>query len=265
MTKNIFSLRSIANMFNLVGFAAVEDTPGGPADTAPAKTPVPPIEVPPGMVASAVKFNFKQRTIKGDGTPANPDKKLRKQPSVTANIPNFTGDYLVALFSDDSEDTSKARALVLDYANEIFREQAKSQFEDVIEGFGEDETQTVSAASLNYDKLTLEFIANLPPAQRGRQAISDEEWNLFYKDYLAVMLKVTGKDAVRINKHVDIFKKPTRVKSQPDVMAVMVDQLDIYIAHSELIEDTAAAAKRMRDKFDAWLKEEKATYDVSGL
>lgn len=263
MFKNIFTIRTVASLFAMTGFAAVEDTPGGPADTVPAKAVIPPIEVPAGMIASAVKFNFKQRTIKGEN--GAPDKKLRKQPSVTANIPNFTGDYLVALFSDSSEETAKARSLVLDYANEIFREQAKSQFEDVIEAFGEDETQTVSAASLNYDKLTLEYISNLPPAQRGRAAISDDEWNLFYKDYLAVMLKVTGKDAVRINKHVDIFKKPTRVKSQPDVMAVMVDQLDIYLAHSELIEDTGAAAKRMRDKFEAWLKEEKATYDVSGL
>jgi hypothetical protein len=226
-------------------------------------TAVPAVTVPAGMIAVPVKFNFKQRTVKGEN--GAPDKKLKKQNSVTASLPNFTADYLAALFSDTSEETAKARSLVLDYANEMFKEQAKSQFEDVIEGFGEDETQQVSAQHLNYDKLTLEFISNLPPAQRGRASISDEEWNTLYKDYIQVMLAATGKDIVRLNKHLDIFKKPTKVKSQPEAMAVMIDQLDIYLAHSELLEDTGVAAKRLRDKFDAWSKEETAKYDPAGL
>lgn len=220
-------------------------------------------QVPTGMIAAPVKFNFKQRTIKGENGAA--DKKMKKQPSVTAALPNFTAEYLAALFSDTSEDTIKARSLVLDYANEIFREQAKSQFEDVIDSFGEDENLQVTAGHLDYDKLTLEYISNLPPAQRGRTAISDEEWNTLFKDYLNVMLQVTGKDAVRLNKHIEIFKKPTRVKAQPDAMTVMVDQLDVYLAHSEMLEETGAAAKRLRDKFEAWLKEETAKYDPAGL
>jgi len=224
---------------------------------------VPAVSVPAGMIAVPVKFNFKQRTVKGEN--GAPDKKLKKQNSVTASLPNFTADYLAALFSDTSAETAKARALVLDYANEMFREQAKSQFEDVIEGFGEDETQQVAAAHLNYDKLTLEFISNLPATQRGRASISDEDWNTFYKDYITVMLAATGKDITRLNKHLDIFKKPTKVKSQPEAMEVMVDQLDIYLAHSELLEDTGVAAKRLRDKFDAWMKEETAKYDPAGL
>jgi hypothetical protein len=55
------------------------------------------------------------------------------------------------------------------------------------------------------------------------------------------------------------------VKSQTEAMTVMVDQLDIYIAHSAMLEDTGAAAKRMREKFDGWLKEEAVKYDPAGL
>jgi len=222
---------------------------------------VAPIAVPAGMVLNQVKFTFKQRTVKDE---VGVEKKLKKQPALTVGLPNFTAGYLAQILSDDTEATLKQRELILDACNQMIKDQARSQFDSIIEDFGDDESRTIAASMLDYDKLSLEYIANLPPSQRGAKAITEEEWNAFFADYLAVLVAKTGKDKVRVGKHVELFKKPQKVKAQLDVMAVLVDQLDIYLAHSTQLEDTGEAAMRVKNKFEKWIKED-AKIDTSAL
>jgi hypothetical protein len=123
----------------------------------------------------------------------------------------------------------------------------------VIEQFGEDSDKEVSASMLDYDKLTLEYIASIPPTQRGTTAISEEDWASFFADYLSTMVAATGKTEDRIKNHINLFKKPAKARSNKEVLAVLVDQLEIYMASSGNLEENAVCAERITNKFKNWL------------
>lgn len=198
------------------------------------------------------KFNFKARAVK-DEISGVVLKTLKKQPSVIVALPFLTADEVVAILNSDDV---KAKDLVLDYVNSAIKDQARSQFDELIESFGDDDSRTVSGDQLDLDKLTFNYIANLPPAQRGQRALSDEEFAAFFTDYTNVMVATTGKPIEKIKKHIELFKKPARVKAAKDVLAVLVEQLDIYLVSSPNLEETGEAANRVRTRFDKWLKAE---------
>ena len=50
-------------------------------------------------------------------------------------------------------------------------------------------------------------------------------------------------------------KKPAKAKANKEVLAVLVDQLQIYMASSANIEETANCASRVVGKFTKWLEE----------
>ena len=204
------------------------------------------------------KFNFKTRTIKSeDGTVL---KTLKKQPSVIVALPFLTADEVVGIMQ--SED-AKSKDLVLEYVNSAIRDQARAQFDELIESFGDDDSRTVSGDQLDFDKLTFGYIANLDPKVRGMRALSEEDFAAFFTDYSSVMVAITGKPIEKIKKHIELFKKPARVKSAKDVLRVLIEQLDIYLVSSPNLEDTGEVANRIRTKFDKWLKaEEEVSLDA---
>lgn len=205
------------------------------------------------------KFNFKARKIVEDGKEVG---KTKKQPPVVVALPVPTAEEVQEILQRPEDD--KVRSMILDSIVDVIRSQAKAQFDDLIDSFGADETKTVSASDLDFDKLTLEYIANLEPGQRGVRAIPDEDWEAMYADYLQVMVTTTGKPESKIKNHLELFKKPTKVKQNKDALAVLVDQLDIYISSSANIEETGECAQRLRSKFDKWLHEDDK-FDASAL
>ena len=198
-----------------------------------------------------VKFNFKTRNITDDA--GNVIGKGKKQPSVEVALPILAAEDVIAYMSDDSK--TKEQALILDAVAGIIIGQAREQFNDIIESFGDDMEKEVSASMLDFSKLNLEYIASIPPAQRGATAISDEEWATFFEDYLPVMVAATGKEDKKIKNHIEFFKKPQKVRTNKPVLHALIEQLDIYMASSNALEDTAAAAGRIRDKFQRWYDE----------
>lgn len=219
--------------------------------------------------AVTTKFNFKSRTIQDNE--GNEIGKTKKQPSLTIGLPQPTPEEIVSYLNrPDTTDekgnviVDKVKLTILEAVQEIVRMQAKSQLDDIIDSFGADETQVVSGESIDYDKLSLEYIANLPPAQRGARSIPQEDIDAMYADYLQVMVAATGKPETKIKKHLDLFKKPTQVKQNKDALAVLVDQLDVYLASSANLEDTGEYASRLRSKFAKWAEED-SKLDVSAL
>jgi hypothetical protein len=154
----------------------------------------------------------------------------------------------------DTPDSPVAK-LIAEAVNGLVIGAARDQFDEVIESYGTDDSKTVTVDVLDYDKLTLAYIASIPPTQRGSTALSEEDWNNFYQDYLVTMVAATGKTEDRIAKHINIFKAPAKSKGNKDVLAVLVDQLQIYMASSANIEDNAVCASRITDKFNKWLAE----------
>lgn len=225
--------------------------------------------------ALETKFNFKARKITDEN--GKEIGKTKKQPSLTVSLPVPTVDEIVAALQlpdvevppkkegeEPTKETPKVKALLLDAIYDIIRTQAKSQLDDAIDNFGTDESKQISVEYLDYDKLNLQYIADLPPAQRGARAIPEEDWEAFFMDYMQVMVQVTGKPEDKIKNHVELFKKPTRIKQNKDALALLVENLDIYLASSASLDDTGDCASRVRGKFDKWLKED-SKVDLSAL
>ncbi len=202
------------------------------------------------------KFNFKSRKITNEA--GEEIGRTKKQDSVIATLPVPSTDEIIACLSQPDTAVSK---LIREAINKIIVDAARDQFDEVIDGFGDDTSKAVTAGHLDYDKLTLDFIASIPPSQRGGTALTDEDWKAFFDDYLAVMVQVTGKEEKRIKNHIDLFKRPQKAKAAKDVLHVLIDQLDVYMASSANLEDTGTCAERLRTRFDKWVNEPEKTID----
>lgn len=200
-------------------------------------------------VAQTYKFNFKSRRITDEN--GNEIGRTKKQPSLTVDLPVPSSDEVIAMLQAGGAEA----VLLMTQIGDIVYQAARGQFDEVIEQFGDDDSKEVTADMLNYDQLSISYLANLPPSSRGVQAISDEEWQAFFEDYLAVMVAATGKTEDRIKNHINLFKKPQKAKANKEVLKVLVDQLDIYLASSGNLEDTGTCAVRIRDRFNKWISE----------
>jgi hypothetical protein len=200
-------------------------------------------------IAKSVKFNFNSRKITDEQ--GKEIGRTRKQDAVTCDIPVPAADEIVSILQNGGKEAD----LVYEAVAEIIVSQAREQFDELIESFGSDESKVISASMLDYDKLNLVYIASIPPARRGASAITDEDWKVFFDDYLAVMVAATGKAEERIKNHINLFKSPAKAKANKEVLAVLVDQLDIYMSSSANLDDTGTCAVRISEKFKKWIAE----------
>lgn len=212
-------------------------------------------------IAKLFKFNFKSRAIKGeDGAVIG---RTKKQPSVECEVPTLAADEIVAYLSSSPE--SQEARIITDAVARIFIDAARDQFDEIIETFGDASDKEVTAAMLDYSKLSLEYLASLPPATRASSAITEEDWEVFFADYMQVMVAATGKAEDRIKNQINLFKKPTKAKSNKEVLQALVDQLNIYMATSAALEDTGACASRISEKFQRWIAEPEKELDLGLL
>lgn len=219
----------------------------------------------PGTIGIKKKFNFKQRTVKDES--GKEVDKLPKQPSVDAMIPVPTADAVIAVLSqpdtltttingETKEVANTQKSLILDYIYQIIFDQAKSQLDATIDSFGADKTKQISVADLDYDKLSLAYIASIPPARRGAIAISDEEWKEFFTDYGNVMSQGAGKTKTQIENHIKILERPRNYRAKKDLLGVMRDQLNIYAQLAANLEDFTAQYQRLQDQISRFIEEE---------
>ena len=210
-------------------------------------------------VNKAFKFNFKKRTIKDENGAVIGE--IAKKPSIEVEIPVLSAEGIASILTSGP---SKESEVILDAVNFMFYQAARQQFDDVIENLANPDDE-VKATDLNFDKLQLSYLANLPPATRGGSSISEDEWNFFFQDYLAVMVAATGKEERRIANQIEHFKKPNRCKANQAVLEVLVGQLSIYVSKSANIEDTAQAAERLLGKFQGWIDQLAVANDPDAL
>lgn len=201
-------------------------------------------------IAKLFKFNFKTRKITSES--GEEIGRTKKQPSVAVELPVPSPEETIGYLSNPD---SKEAALVSEAVNAIIYQAAREQFDEIIDAFGDDDTKVVAASMLDFSRLDLSFIANLPPSARASSALTEEDFNAFFADYLPVMVQATGKEEHRIKLHIDLFKKPNKAKANKGVMHVLVEQLDIYLASSANLEEHATVATRIRDKFQRWIDE----------
>lgn len=205
------------------------------------------------------KFNFKSRTIKDEnGVELG---KAKKQDSVVAQLAVPEAQEVIDLIAQGGA----VATVIMSAVKDLIVGAARDQFDEIIEAFGLDDTKQVSADMLDHSKLTLEYIASIPPSSRGSSALTEEDWVAFYTDYKSVMLLATGKEEKKLDAHVNYFKKPQLIKTNKPVLGLLIEQLDLYAASTANLDDNAAAYERIRGKFAKWKDEPEKVADISAL
>jgi len=178
-----------------------------------------------------VTFNFKKSKDKDTGI-----ETVRE--AVQLAIPYPSVDGIVAIL----ETGGKQLELLMDAVADVINAQARELlYEDT----------AMSAATLPVDKLSWDFIANMPKAQRRGGGIPKEVWEAFGKDYIAVMPAATGKNVEQVTNMAKILTtKLANVKTIKDVLALAIEQLTIYADNSEKIADFAECVEFLAKKAD---------------
>jgi hypothetical protein len=219
-----------------------------------------------GLTAVPTKFNFKSRTIKdAEG------KEIAKikQPSLEVALPVPTANVLAdILLSPDvlqevqedgvtvKEKPNNIKSLVLDAVFQLIRREAQGQLTEAIESFGADATRVVSVGNLDYDKLTLEYIASIEPESRGGVTIDDETWKEFGLDYTNVMVVATGRPKEKVLNAVDVYMRPNKVKSRKDLLPMFLELLAVYAGHTKRLDDFADCVDYLTKRFTKFMKED---------
>lgn len=166
-----------------------------------------------------------------------------KRPDVKINVPFLTEDGLVEALMDE-----KQRALVLEAVNDIIKKAASEQVND--------DTKPVNTQEeLDLSKLTLEFIANLPPAARKGGGISKEIWEEFAKDYIAIMPSVTGRELEKVQLAATIMTKRLQpVKYQKKLLTFVAEQLDLWFTNTKNKEEFMEVYEFLSEKAKEFLE-----------
>lgn len=113
---------------------------------------------------------------------------------------------------------------------------------------------TLNAATFPVDKVSWEFIANLPKAQRRGGGIPKETWEGFAQDYMEVMPEITGKTVEQIGNAAKILvSKLTQVRTNEPVLTLLVAQLAVYTENSPNIGEYEDCVAFLVNKAETFL------------
>jgi len=186
-----------------------------------------------------VKFFFKKVVDKET-------KEEFKRPTVELDLPVLSVEGLIEIITQGG----KGLELLIDAAAEVIISQARSIVNDK-----EDITQTV----FPFDKISWDYIANLPKAERRGGGIGKETWESFSDDYIAVMPSVTGKSAEQIaNASKILMNKFNLVKTNKPVLRLLKEQLTIYLNSSPNAETYQECVEFLANKADTLLNMDEA-------
>lgn len=168
-----------------------------------------------------------------------------KKPSFKLALPVPTIDGLIESLSNQK---------IVDYVLDVLADEIKAAAKVQVD----DETKPVNAqADLDLSKLTLEFLANQPKAERGGPKIPEEQWNAFSADYLTVMVAATGKTEETVKNGLDLFlKKLNPVKSQKQVVAKLQSLLATYATNSKNLDDVADVVEYLTKRMETLMSAE---------
>lgn len=182
------------------------------------------VEIPAGMRAEI--FHFRKEKVKDDE--GDEIGEAYKHPSIMVPLPMVTKEELAAIFAAPSEgEGSRAseQKWVIELINDAFYSQAREQ----INAFREESPKAeCSAQVLDYAKISITALANMPASERGNK-ISEEDMNDFIADYVAIMPAATGKDASKIKKQAKLLQQGLRsVKTDKKVLELFDNLLAVW-------------------------------------
>lgn len=205
-----------------------------------------PAAAPEGMRNEV--FHFRKEKIKDD---AGNEIEVFKHPSVTIPLPVVTRDDIVGIFTDESR--TSEQSFVLGLVQDAFYAQARDQINE----FREQNTKgTVSAEIIDYSKLTINALANMPASERGNK-VSDEDMTAFIQDYVAIMPTALNKDASKIKAQAGILEKGLRtVRTDKKVLGVMEGVLAVWASATSNLDEHKNVYDMLMGRIKKWLDAE---------
>lgn len=171
-----------------------------------------------------------------------------KRPTIELELPRVTIHGLVAALQDQ-----KQQDFILQLVNDAIYVAARIQV-------GDDEKPVNTQEELDISKLSLEFLANQPAAERRGGGIAKEIWEAFGKDYLAVMPALTNKSPEALGNAVKIFlAKFQPVKTNKPVLTFLKGQLALWANNTQNLEEFAECFEFLDNKATTFLSTDDAT------
>lgn len=189
----------------------------------------------PTVSQTPFRFNFKK------------DKLGNKRDPVELKLPVPTVEGVIQALGDE-----KQQAYLLDVlAQEVYKA-ARMQI-------GDDEKPVNKQEELDLNKLSLEYLANMPKAERTGGGISKETWELFATDYIDVMPAVTGKSAEQVGNAAKLFTARFQpVKTNKPVIKFLKEQLALWFTKTSNQEDFTEVMEFLDSKADTLLAADEA-------
>ena len=183
------------------------------------------------------KFNFKKSKDKDTGIETTRESLILALP-----YPSVEG--VITILNTGG----KQLELLMDAVEKVIEAQARDIISDGPEGLA------MNAGNFPVDKVSWEFIANMPKVARRGGGIPKEVWDDFATDYLEVMPTATGKTVEQIATASKILQsKLVGVKTNAPVLELLVGQLAIYADTSENIEEYMPCVEFLLDRAETYL------------
>jgi hypothetical protein len=206
------------------------------------------VPVPEGMRGQM--FHFRKEKVK-DAEGNEIADEVYKHPSVKIPLPIPTREEILAIFNDTAR--TSEQAFVLSLIEDAFYAQARDQINEFRES---NPKATVTANVIDYSKLSINALANMPASERGNK-LDEEDMKQFVADYVSVMPQASGKDANKIKAQANILEKGLRtVKTDKKVLAVMKDLLTLWAANTQNLEEHQKVYDALNGRIDKWSKAE---------
>lgn len=137
-------------------------------------------------------------------------------------------------------------------------EKVVSLIEDTVAGLSTAQLRSYVDSDLEYnqdkanadaDKLTLEYIANLPRAERN--VVGKEDLEKFAEAYVQFMPEITGKAVEKVQTAAALFvERFKRAAGDNKVLTILQDQLALFAekAPDQVVEDNVRALTYLSDK-----------------
>lgn len=187
-----------------------------------------------------MKFHFKSQKL--TDAQGNDTGETFKRPTVEVTLPVPSVEGLIAII--------EAGGKQLELLQEVAADVIASAARDII-----NEKEDVTQDNFPMDKITWEFIANMPKAERRGGGISKESWDDFCKDYITVMPAITGKPVEAVTNASKIYlNKFASVKTNKKILNLLKDQLGLYLDNSPNAETHVECVKFLVEKAERLLQ-----------
>lgn len=228
--KQLLIAASIAGAFS----GARNEATGAEGAGAPAAMtgPVSPI---PNTKLEEYAYHFKK------------DKLGNKRDSVKLLIPVPTEDSVVEMLADE-----KQKALLLALLRDVVVSAGRDQVSDEVKPVNKQE-------ELDFSKLSLAYIASIPPSERKGGGISKETWEAFSADYITVMQAVTGKSAEQVGNAAKLLVARLQpAKTNKPVLKFLNEQLALWFSNTQDAEEYTEVYEFLSGKIKTFLEQDDA-------